>query len=63
MSSAEAQEREILGTSLSILIKSMKGFMDKRNRVALRGHPVLTPARILKRKSPVPMPIEYAVEL
>ena len=39
------------------------GFIARRNRVALKGQPVLTPARTTNRKDCVPMPVLCAVVL
>ena len=57
------QETEARGPSETMLIKIRKGFKASRKRVALRGQPVLTPDSTRNKRSPVPIPHEYADEL
>jgi hypothetical protein len=57
------QETAALGPSDTILIKVGKGLNARRKRVALRGQPVRTPESTRNKRSPVPIPAEYADEL
>ena len=51
-----------LGPSLNQFIKSINGFIANRNKVALKGQPVLTPDSTMNKNESVPMPQEKARE-
>ena len=57
----EALVTDNLGPSHIRFIRKMNGLQHKRNRIELRGNPVLTPPKTSNRKDPSPMPEEKAV--
>ena len=57
-SSAQILVTDRLGPSEIRFIKNIKGLQHSKNRIELRGQPVLTPPNTSKRNDPSPMPEE-----
>ena len=60
-SSAQILVTDRLGPSETRFIKKMKGLQHKRNKIELRGQPVLTPPKTSNKNEPSPMPEEKAM--